>query len=293
MRSLLLAALLASCYHDTTPTLANGVGGGSTDPLAYLPIDSEFVLGADVQALRASAMWKRFEPRIRAEMGHDYDEVRAACGFDPAETMTYFAIGLRFTDEDHPSGVAVVRGMPAKALECVATRFGKGGEATRDRGTVVLHEGRTNLAWTMVGDTLLLHIDPAAGHDSLERIVASGAPLHDSPAFMALYDHLDHHAAVFGAGNGASQALRFLGTIRPMTVSGTMAISDRLDWITHVKMPTAGAAKVARDELQNDIDKAKPFVNTLDMTGKDDAFDVHVVVDSDKLDALMTLARIK
>jgi hypothetical protein len=291
---LALVLAVAGCFHDSSPSLSNGAPtNDANDQLAYVPIDSELVFGIDVAQLRGTALWKRFEPRIVHSIGKDYDDVRAACGFDPLETGTYFTIGLRFNDEDHVSGVVVARGLPSKVLDCVATRFGKGGDVTRDRGVVVLRENRMNIAWTMIGDALIGHIDPVAGHDSLERVVTSGAPLRQSPVFMSLYDRLDHHAALWGAANGGSRALEFLKEERPKSVSGTMSVSDRIDWTTTVRMPSIAEAAKVKDLLQHDLDRAQGFVNELDMKAAGDTLTVHVVVDGDKLDALFALAGIR
>jgi hypothetical protein len=294
MTRLALILAIASCFHDSSATLKNGApASDANDQLAYLPVDSELVFGVDIAALRGSALWKRFEPRVVHEMGKDYEEVRAACGFDPFEVGTYFTVGLRFNDEDHVSGVAVARGMPSKVMDCVATRFGKGGETTRDRGTIVQRENRTNLAWAMAGDALVMHVDARAGHDSIERVVASGAPLRNSAAFMSLYDRLDHHAAIWGAANGASRALEFLRDERPKSVSGAMTVTDRVDWTTTVHMPSPEAATKVKADLQHDLDKAQGFVNALDMKVAGDTLTVHVVVDGDKLDSLFALAGIR
>jgi hypothetical protein len=291
---LALVLAVAGCFHDSSASLSNGAPAtDASDQLAFLPIDSELVFGVDVAQLRSSPLWKRFEPQVVHSMGKDYDEVRAACGFDLLDAGTYFTIGLRFTDEDHISGVAVARGMPSKVMDCIATKFGKGGEVTRDRGTIVQRENRTNIAWAMAGDALVVHIDAQAGHDSLERVVASGAPLRNSPMFMSLYDRLDHHAAVWGAANGASRALEFLRDERPKSVSGAMKVTDRIDWTTTLRMPTAAAATKIRDELQHDLDKAQGFVNALDMKVAGDTLTVRVVADGDKLDSLFALAGVR
>jgi hypothetical protein len=289
-----LAALIAvaSCYRDSN-TLHNGEAADQAvdDQLGFLPLDSEIVIGIDVAALRATPIWSRFVPQIQQMMGRDYVELRDACGFDAFETVQRIAIGFRVDDTD-VSGVMVVHGVPGgKLLDCVANQFGKGGNAaTRDRGVVVLREGRNNTAWTAVGDIVVVQMGRVAGRDSLSEVIKSGSPLRQSKAFMELYEHLDHRAPVWGAGNGASRAFEDLKTARPRWVDGVIHVGIGVDATVHVRTATPEAARAIDALIEPNLKQMSPFVQRATGNLGGTVLTIDLAVTADQLAGIMAMA---
>ena len=85
-------------------------------------------------------------------------------------------------------------------------------------------------AWTVIGSTLLVELDEQVGHDTLQAVLASGSPLRTSHAFMELYGRLERGASMWGVVNGKTKLLDEAdgAGMRPVTVEGTLTMSDRV-----------------------------------------------------------------
>ena len=233
-KAALLLALVACGSSAPPPALSNkapapSYGAALEDWLGFLPVDSEIVVGIDGSQIRKTAVWSQLAPRIEKGMGQDLEELRAACGFDPFQTVERVSIGLRAIERDKLVGVIVVHGVGAGAMGCVRTHFGKGGTVTDDKGVLVMDTPPDmRSAWTVIGSTLIVELDPQAGHDSMQVVLASGSPLRGSKAFMDLYGGLPKGASIWGVVNGRSKMLDELGTMRPRNTKGTITLSDRI-----------------------------------------------------------------
>ena len=251
MYRLLLLCALAACGSSAPPVGPSHKAAAPTyeasldDVLGFLPVDSEIVVAIDAHQIRGSQIWAQLAPRVEKELGSDLSELRSACGFDPLQTVERVSIGLRSPDADRVAGVVVIHGVGAGMLTCLRARSG----SRDDRGVVITHDGeRKQVAWTVIGSTLVGQLDAQASHDSLQIVLASGSPLRSSHAFMAMYDKLDHHASIWGVANGRSHIFDELDGegIRPATVDGTLSITD------HVTL--AGRATFADDATAAKMD---------------------------------------
>ena len=285
-RVALVACLLASCYRDADSGLSNHGGGSSSgDELAYLPVDSEMVFGLDVARMRSSPLWARFEPRIAAEAKSDLDMIRTTCGFDPTQTVKHVSLGFSSKD-DELAGVVVIRGIvAAHMLDCLASEFGKGGDAITDRGVVIVDpKSHKASAWTIVGnDTVVAQIGPGVNHDSLMAIVASGTPLRSSPIFMSMYEHLEHGASAWGVVNGASHAIDFFEDVRPRTIDGTIVEGDGMRIAVRFKMATPANAQTLSDMVAKDLSSA-PFLTRHDASVTGSTLKVDITLTGDQLE---------
>jgi hypothetical protein len=231
------AALLAlfACGSSAPPVApsnkapAPAYGAALEDWLGFLPVDSDIVVGIDSAQIRKTQVWAELLPKVEKGMGHDLDELRTACGFDPFQTVTRVSVGLRAIERDKLVGVVVVHGVGAGMMGCVRSHFGKGGAVTDDKGVLVMDQKPDmRSAWTVIGTTLIVDLDPAAGHDTMQAVLGSGSPLRGSQAFMALYGGLDRGASMWGVVNGSSKMLEEFGSMRPKHTKGTITLSDRI-----------------------------------------------------------------
>ena len=235
MKSAALLLALVACGSSAPPVAPSNKAPGPSygaaleDWLGFLPVDSEIVVGIDSAQIRKTQVWAELAPKIEKSMGADLGELRTACGFDPLQTVDRVSVGLRAIERDKLVGVVVVHGVGAGMMGCVRTHFGKGGAVTDDKGVLVMDshpDMRT--AWAVIGSTLIVQLDPAAGHDTMQVVLASGSPLRGSQHFMDLYGTLPKGASLWGVVNGASKMLDEFGAMRPRNTKGTIMVSDRI-----------------------------------------------------------------
>lgn len=119
------------------------------------------------------------------------------------------------------------------------------------------------MALTVVGpSTELIQGDRAASYDSMQKLLASGAPLRTaSPMFMQLFERRERGAAVWGMANGNARIFADLAQMgmRPTSIDGTLSISDRLTLALRATMASpADAQRVAAE-----VDKVKGPASTM------------------------------
>src|SRR5262245_48765971 len=145
MRLFLVVLALAACHHAAGPSTSTPTNKAPEpdyrtpygDELAFLPVDSDFVIGFDFATLRNSPMWALFKPQIDA-IAHKVPKVGGACG---AAILTFerVTMALKMQARDQLSGVVVMQGGDMnRALECTVSEARKKGETvTVDRGATI------------------------------------------------------------------------------------------------------------------------------------------------------------
>ena len=256
MRILLVALLVAGCYRDSTPSTtppankAHASEQVTSDVLAFIPKDSDVVIGADLARLRSSPLWgSQIEPVITNNGGEKLSKVRTSCGFDPLTAVTHVTFGTRKIN-DNAEGTIVVRGVePRGAIDCVE-RLIKGQEqVTRDGDTLVLSEQGDpfQVALSPLGRSAVLAVAAnGANRAATMSRAQSGTPLRSSPAFVELFSKLEPNAAMWFIANGASPTLKSIAGmgINPRFIDGTVMVSDRYVAVLRVTFATP-------DEAQN------------------------------------------
>lgn len=267
MRLVLLALAVAACQRAPQPaTPANQAPAPdyratADDVLGFLPADSDVVIGVDMIAARGSMLWHQFAPQIEALVREGVEQVGGLCGPDSMGTIERIAFGFKLQPNDQVHGVFVIRGVDEKtALGCAVEESKKSGRTPRlDRG--VLSEDvpdRPNLrvAMTVVGSTLVMQIGPGASYDTMQKVLAGGAPLRTgSPIFMQLFERRERGAALWGMANGGAAMFADLAQMgmRPKSIDGTLLVSDRLTFALRAAMTSPDAA----GRLAAELDKVK------------------------------------
>jgi hypothetical protein len=271
MRSVLVVLAIAGCYKDkpaVAPPPANKVdaplSSGSDDVLAFLPVESEIILGIDLLELRASALYRSFEGELSGNLGTRLAEAKQ-CGVDPMgglERIT--AAGTVSADSDKFQGVVVVRGVDASlALPCMAKQAAAKGKVTNEDGVVTITQPdhQDAVATSAGARTLVIQFGPGVGKASIASVKAKGAPLRTSPAFMALFQRREPHAAVWGMINGNA---KFMAQVRasgvnPKNMDGTIRVTDQLVAALRVSFATPGDA----DQLVQTVGQVQGFVKPM------------------------------
>ena len=83
------------------------------DDLAYLPADSEMVMGVNFAQIQQSALWKQFvQPMMmKGDVKAKLDEFKSVCGMDPMTTVKSFSFGLKNMAGGKPEGIVVGNGV--------------------------------------------------------------------------------------------------------------------------------------------------------------------------------------
>ncbi|MBA3463951.1 MAG: hypothetical protein H0T46_28600 [Deltaproteobacteria bacterium] len=301
-RALLLGILFAaSCYKDggsgggTTPPPANnnpaavrGVDYSATiaDPLGFLPVDSEIVLGLDVDQLRKSTFWPPIAAKLSSAGGSGLDTFKQVCNVDPMTSVRSVTLGVKNVKQSTPDGVMVVSGLDRVALMACMEKATKTADSRTSiqNGIVVIagakSTGGTGLGATAAGDgtvafafvdasTLVGVIGPTASRTQLQTVLAAGTPLRSSPAFSALIKLTNLEASLWTMMNGNSsvfdQAAGMLGS-RPKAAFGSVNVTAGMSLDMRLRLDDAGRATQLQQMINGQVGMARAMFTKLDVT---------------------------
>ena len=293
MRILLVALLVAGCYRDSTPPStppANKQHAAeqiTSDVLAFIPKESDIVVGVDLSRLRSSPLWaSQLEPVIMNNGGGDLEKVRSTCGFDPLTAISYLAFGTRKVSSES-EGTVVARGIePRGALECVAKLITHDNETlTHDGDSLVISEKGRGFQVTLspLGRSAVLGVAGVGANRALATArVQSGTPLRTSPAFIELYNKLDQNASVWFIANGASPTLQSLGSlgVKPRFIDGTLTVSDHYVAVVRVTFATPDEANNVVTMTNSVSAQVRAMVETFDVHAEGPVARFNIVVTS-------------
>ncbi|MEO8699719.1 MAG: hypothetical protein ABI867_06730 [Kofleriaceae bacterium] len=204
----------------------------TSNDLAYLPTDSEVVVGLELSRLTTSAVWKQLvvplllEGDIKAKLA----ELQARCGFDPIASIKTISFGARDLDAK-VSGVAVVRGADkAKVVAC----FDKLKADPKAKLTIAQDGEITNLT-SKGGDTVavaftdpttaIVAFGPAAA--SIKTAMTGTSQLPKAAAFVAVLNQTNTQDPVWAVINGDAKLLAPVRAIANLkVVFGSLAVAE-------------------------------------------------------------------
>ncbi len=264
------------------------IAAASDDVLGYLPVDSEIVFGVDANAMRASALWKQFEPQIVAGLGSKLPAMRDKCGFDPLTSVERISVAGKIGNNEQFDGVVVIRGVSgAKTLECIGMATEGEGVVKNEGGVLTVDRGGEKMVATIVGsNTLVVHTGTTASAATLDAVVRSGAPLRSSKGFMELFDRREANPSVWGMINGNSPLLRMMAQAgaQPKSVDGTLVLQDR--FIAAMRVTFLNQADA--DKMKQTASQVLPMVQ-----GKVDKIDISVTGPMLRMDVVATDAQVR
>jgi hypothetical protein len=305
MRSISLVLVVASvaCYREAAPPppapspLANKVvpsaeAAASTDILAFLPIDSEFVMRIDVKAVRTSALWAEYQPQISAAIGKGLAEMQATCGFDPIHAVDSVTVGVR--DFDASDAVVVVRGFDRDLFfACMEAQRVPSTLITNDHGILTFARAgqRTHLAGFADRSTLVFDGSQKPTRESLRTLLRSGAPLRHSPGFLALLRGVETDAALWFLMNGNASALRSADMgIKPRSVYGAIHVAHNIAALGRVRVESADQAVQLAAAADVQLQRARPLFDKLTATSEGDVITIACEMSSAQLRSLIAIA---
>ena len=253
--------------------------------LAFLPVDSEVVIGLDLAQLRRSPLWDQHAGTMLAKIEGPLDAIRAACGFDPVATLT----GASFGGADlggAPRGVIVLHGLSRAVVTACVEKHEHQLAATVDGGVALFatHDGQ--IAATFVDDTTLVAVmGPAATKQGIKTVLAGQSALPTSPVFLGLWKLIDHTSSGWLLWNGSSQALATIRSVAPelRVIFGSVRVTDELALDGRVRMNTPAAAATLVQLLTPQVSQARAMFRRFDLTADDVDVHIELQLDADQL----------
>jgi hypothetical protein len=257
-----------------------------------LPIDSELVVRIDFKAVRASAMWEHFRPKIYDAIGAVLAMMRERCGFDPVESIASVALAMRsIQDRD---AVAVIRGLDRDAyLACVASVRDSGGRVSvaNDDGMFTFTGLSGHTLWGRFADrsTLVIHTSSQARADSLRAVLRGGAALRRSPAFLAMFDHLAQDVALWFVVDPEGSWFRTHAGAGPRMrgIYGSFAVDAIATLAIHVVIDDAAQASQLAAAVDQQLKQARPLFDKLTATSDGDMISVECQMSPAQVDRIL------
>jgi hypothetical protein len=290
---------LGACHHAAAPTTTTPANAAAknyatvaADALAFVPVDSDLVMGADVQQLRGSALWRKYEPKLMAKIGGGLARFKAACGYDPLVALQHVTVGMKnLGDNQKPDGVIVIHGIDRDQTLACAAKAPAGANVVNDHGVITAKDAKdgTSVVFTFVdAKTSVMLIGPAASRDRLTAVLDAGAPLRGSPTFGQMYGQLDPKASAWLLMNGNTKAFDKAAGMgfKFKAVYGTVTITEGLASTLRLRMAAADQAKQIETLAQGQLGAVKMFFDKLDVKAAGDVVVVDVVMTAAQIEMI-------
>ena len=239
----------------------------TTDPLAFLPIDSEVVASLDTVQLRGSTLWPKFEMALRGKTAV-LDQFRAACGFDLLSMVKRLTVGMRDLDAPKPQSVLVIRGVERMRMMLCAEKSiaADPGSATIEQGIVTLHTSDT--AFAFADATTLVLVSGNATREHVREVLDSGSPLRGSEAFTDLYGRIEPTKSAWFFINGTSKFAQTAAAIgvKMHALFGSFDVSQGVGAKLVLRVDDEPQAQNLVTMLQPQIGAVKSMVEKLEVT---------------------------
>jgi hypothetical protein len=263
--------------------------GGLQRALAAMPKDSEVIMGIDFAKLRASALFKKYEPMIMARVGDDLKKFQETCGFNPVEKLAGMIVGGK--GREMSDGTIFVRGFDkTSAVDCLKKR--EASEKAAGKPAVLVVDGdyveyteddpSDAMRVLFVDDQTAMMVKQGEGTASKDVLVAAAAAkdgdgLTGSKAFTDLLAKTHTGSALWFVIKGDSPMLQMAQMLKFKAVYGSVDVGSGINGTFRMWMNSAEEAKSSASELSKQIDqvKATPFGSVAsDVSAKADGEDV-------------------
>jgi len=306
--SVLLVTALPACYSGSEPrTVATpGLSNRATtvpshysatiaDPLGFLPIDAELVVGLDVRQIRGSGLWQRYlVPRLGKYSG-GLEQFKRACKIDPIAAITHITLAGRSLDGGHPDVVMVIHGLSrTRFMDCARRDIAVVNQRAHLVGDVIEIAAKPDEvdreAMQFVGpETAVMIAGPTADKQRLANVLASGSPLRGSPGFAPLFERVAIDESMWLILNGNTKALSGAASLgfRPRALYGSIALGDGVAITLRVRLDQPADAARLVTAAQSGLATVKPMVDDLAITADDSEAVFAVTISDAKLQALL------
>ncbi|TMQ08466.1 MAG: hypothetical protein E6J90_08210 [Deltaproteobacteria bacterium] len=290
--------LFTACKKDdkagTSGDQAGDKAGAASDDLSLLPVDSEVVLGINIEQLMNNPMVKKFiEPMLKSGAAQArLAEVTAKCGFDPMMAVKSVVVGVKGAGGNQPTAVIVAHGLDkAKDLECFEKTKDEavkdGDEVTRTGDILTIKGKRGQVAIAFTSDTTaVMLVSDTADVPAVKAVIAGNSGLKTSPAFLDMYKKLKTTDSVWAIANG--KVLDGL-PVKATAAFGSLNLTDGVTVDGRMRFDTPEAAAQAAELIKGQGKQAAAYVDKMDATVEGTEVHSSVVVSNQKLQSLMPL----
>ncbi len=303
-RGALALACAAACTHPSTPPVApeltNRVAVATPrhdgNPLDYVPIDADVVIGLDFQRLQRGALWQRFVAPAIAKNVAQLALFHQTCGFDPLATVTTVVMGA--TSVGHPDGsvAIVIQGPERVAMSDCMTKLVR--ISTREAHPIVqdgeafyggLPDGK-QYAVAFPGDhTMLVVTGPTADKGTLATRLARKNSVTTSQAFTEVLGEVDRSRMFWLVANGHSMMSQFPFGVSPRVVFGTLEADDGLALDLRVRVGDPAEATQLTSQLNSSVASFRTMVDRLDIAAENSDMHITGAMSAAKIAALTGL----
>lgn len=299
--------LFAACKKDDKPTAgtadkpAESSSGATSDDLAFLPADSEVVLGVNIAQVQQNSLWKGLvEPKLMAgQTQRLIADFRAKCGFDPMTSVKSLSLGARDMTGGKPNAVLVLHGLDkAKALDCVDKLKDEltsgGGEVTRD-GDLVLAKDRRGMQAAVSfldGGTAIVVVGDNGTTSGVKAVAAGGSKLRTTAGFAERYKKVNTRDSLWMVVDHALLDKLPL-MMKPQASFGSVNMTDGVALDMRIQFENPGDATAAADlgKSQTQTQAVQEYIDKAEFIA--DGAELHATIKSSsqklpKLQALIT-----
>jgi hypothetical protein len=270
VRHLALLIALAACHDPVTksaapqPTALPGIA--SSDPLAWVPADSDLVMRIDVASLRKSPLWPKYAATVREVLTPSF----IGCNYDPLAEVSSVSVGIPMNAAE--LGIFVVRGADrAKTLQCLHTSTTISNETVTFDGdyvTLTNKSGAVNI-FTFVDDkTLVMQGSKNPTKQTLAAALQIGAPLRQDTGYLELEKKLRPGAVLtMVARPNATALLKKIEDNLGAPTRGFYAwfhVADRVESQVTIELATAQDAAAVAERMQPQLEMTKNFIDRLE-----------------------------
>lgn len=244
------------------------------DPVGFLPIDTDIVIGLDAEQLRRSRVWPMLEPRLLAEAGQDLADFKTACGVDPMATIRGITFSLKQSRKPTPNIVVVVTGLDREQVMACLRNVAKTDPSLKIAadGTVITDVPDNDVApvaFAFVDAvTAVVMIGPDTSSSAFAKVLASGSPLRSSPEFGARIARINLKAALWTMLDGKSKFFAEAAAkgLYPKALVGSINLAAGMDASVHLQLSSPEEAQHVHTVAQDQLGMVSGFVDKLDIT---------------------------
>ena len=234
----LLLVLVTACHHKPAPIAPLAATADPNDPLRFMPPTSEVIVGVDLVQLRTSPLWAQVAPRISGYGSRILEPFQHTCGWDPVATASTLTMGVQNLALAQPDATLVVRGIDRERfLACAKNASASGVPISVDANTANVPGV---LAAVFVEPTLaVIQIGPNSSPESVQRVIAAGAPLRATPP------QVQTSGAAWIVAQGDARILTAAQNLagKPKLLTGSLRVLGDLSLAGRVQFPAADAAE--------------------------------------------------
>jgi hypothetical protein len=247
---------------------------------AYLPKDSNVIVGVYPQQIASSALFKEFvEPELAKNA--DYQKLKEKCGFDPLKEISGIVVGAKTESEDM---VVAISGITKEQFtKCVPAMGPEGQEPPKvtQEGDYVKVEAEGETTWFGWVDAKTMVMRPEAKEKAtIEAIVKTTDGLDKNANMMALADKVDKKAAIWFAVHNDKPDQPLAGVpVQAKALYGSLNFSQGLAFLFTLQQGTPEEAQKTVADMTQQLAMVKQMMPALaKLELKAEGSDVHVTL---------------